>query len=66
MVVSDKVYRLADRPVVVVAEAQQPALPLEALGMPGTIEEMLIILLPVSREAKFHVHGWHPGINDRR
>ena len=37
MVVSDEVDRLADRLVVV--EAQQPALPLEVPGMPGTIEE---------------------------
>ena len=65
MVVSDKVYRLADR-LVVVAEAQQPALPPGVPGMPGTIEEMLTILLPVSGEAKFDVHGWDPGISDRR
>ena len=37
MVSLDEVDHLADRLLVV--EAQQPALPLEVLGMPGTIEE---------------------------
>ena len=39
MVSLDEVDHLADRLVVVVVEAQQPALPLEVPGMPGTIEE---------------------------